>query len=230
MINDEAKKCYYFAVKNLLELYASKCLRSKKAAIINDDNDFQYAFNDALNYQNIKGNPQRISEIRPYNSKYNWEGVHFPAGSKDWEKFEQNNKTIVLNILFVPHNTETIQVAYRSKYNHKRKNQIILLIITDGNKRHYVAVSSLSALLRGKSSNHNGDLYCLNCFNSYTRENKLEEHEEICNKHDRCSIEMPQQFEKILQYYNLGKNSLKEPFAIYLDLECLLKKEQSKQS
>ena len=108
MINDEAKKCYYFVVKNLLELYSSKCLRSKKAAIINDDNDFQYAFNDALNYQNIKGNPQRISEIRPYNSKYNWEGVHFPAGSKDWEKFEQNNKTIVLNILFVPHNTETI--------------------------------------------------------------------------------------------------------------------------
>ena len=104
-----------------------------------------------------------------------------------------------------------------------------MLIITDGNKRHYVAVSSLSALLRGKSSNHNGDLYCLNCFNSYTTENKLEEHEEICNKQDRCRIEMPQWFEKILQY-NFGKNSLKEPFAIYLDLKCLLKKEQSKQS
>ena len=28
---------------------------------------------------------------------------------------------IALNILFVPHNTETIRVAYRSKYNHKRK-------------------------------------------------------------------------------------------------------------
>ena len=82
-INDEAKKCYYFAVKNLLELYSSEFLRSKKAAIINDDNDFQYAFNDVLNYQNIKGNPQRISEIRPYNSEYNWEGVHFPAGPKD---------------------------------------------------------------------------------------------------------------------------------------------------
>ena len=41
MINDEAEKCYYFAVKNLLELYSFEWLRSKKAAMINDGNDFQ---------------------------------------------------------------------------------------------------------------------------------------------------------------------------------------------
>ena len=35
--------------------------------------------------------------------------------------------------------------------------------------------------------------------------------------------------EKILKY-NPGKKSLKAPFAIYLDLECLLKKEQSHQN
>ena len=40
---------------------------------------------------------------------------------------------------------------------------------------------------------------------------------------------MPKQFEKILKY-NPGEKSLKAPFAIYLDLECLLKKEQSCQN
>ena len=35
--------------------------------------------------------------------------------------------------------------------------------------------------------------------------------------------------EKILKY-NPGEKSLKAPFAIYLDLECLLKKEQSCQN
>ena len=35
---------------------------------------------------------------------------------------------------------------------------------------------------------------------------------------------MPKCFEKILKY-NPGEKSLKAPFAIYLDLECLLKKE-----
>ena len=87
MINDDAKKCYYFAVKNLLELHSSQWLKSKKAAIINGNNDFQNALYDALNYQNIETHPERISKINPYISKYNWEGIEFPAGSKDWKKF-----------------------------------------------------------------------------------------------------------------------------------------------
>ena len=66
-----------------------------------------------------------------------------------------------------------------------------MLMITDGNKWHYPAVITLSALLEGKLSNHHGDFYCLICFNSYTTKNKLKEHEEICNNHDSCRIEMP---------------------------------------
>ena len=134
--------------------------------------------------------------ISKYINKYNWERVEFPAGLKDWIKFERNNKTIALNILFAPHNTEKLRVTYRSKYNHKREKQVILLMITDGKKSHYLAVINLSALLQGKSSNHYGDFYCLNCFNSYTSKNKLKEHEEICNNHDSYRIEMPKQFEK----------------------------------
>ena len=121
---------------------------------------------------------------------------------KRLEKFEQNIKTIALNILFAPHNRETIRLAYKSEYNNERENQVILLMITDGKKWHYLAlksepifyvgklrnrqVKSLSRLLREKTSNHQGDFYCLNCFNSYSTENRLKEHEEICNKNDGC--------------------------------------------
>ena len=98
-------------------------------------------------------------------------------------------------------------------------------MITDGKKWHYLVITNLSALLQGKSSNHEGDFYCLNCFNSYTTKNKLKEHEEICNNHDSCRIEMPKWVEKILKY-NPGEKSLKAPFAIYLDLKCLQKKVQ----
>ena len=87
---------------------------------------------------------------------------------KNLKKFEQNNKTIALNVLFVSHNTETIRVAYRSEYNHKRKDQVNLFMITDGNKWHYLAISSLSALLEGKLLNNHGDFYCINCFSSYS--------------------------------------------------------------
>ena len=40
---------------------------------------------------------------------------------------------------------------------------------------------------------------------------------------------MPKWVEQILKY-NPGQKSLKALFAIYLDLECLLKKEQSHQN
>ena len=60
--------------------------------------------------------------------------------------------------------------------------------------------------------------------NSYTTKNKLKEHEEICNNNDSCRIQIPEWFEKILKY-NFGEKSLKAPFAICLDLECLLKKQ-----
>ena len=102
-------------------------------------------------------------------------------------------------------------------------------MVGDNGKYHYLAVTNLSALLQGKSSNHEGDFYCLNCFNSYTTKNKLKEHEEICNNHDSCRVEMSNWVEKILKY-NPGEKSLKAPFAIYLDLECLLKKVQPSQN
>ena len=122
-----------------------------------------------------------------------------------------------------------ISVVYKSKYNNKRKKQVILLMIGDGKKYHYLAVTDLSALLQKISSNHKEDFYCLNCFNSYTTKNKLKEHEEIFNNHDSCPIEAPKRVEKILKY-NPAEKSLEAPFAIYLDLECLLKKEQSCQN
>ena len=76
----------------------------------------------------------------------------------------------------MPHNTEKIRHAYKLKYNLELENQVILLTITDGKKWHYLAVKVLPALFRGKKSKHNGDLYCLSCFHSYTTENKLKKH------------------------------------------------------
>ena len=102
-------------------------------------------------------------------------------------------------------------------------------MIGDGEKYHYLAVTILSASLQRISLNRKEDFYCLNCFNSYTTKNKLKEHEEICNNHDSCHIEMPEWVDRILKY-DPGEKSLKAPFAICLDLECLLKKVQSTQN
>ena len=170
-----------------------KWLKDKKSTINpknNDDKCFQYAVTLALNLDKIKRDSQRISKIKPFIDQYNWKDIDFRPTSKDWKKFEQNNE-IALNILYVPHNTRKIQIAYKSKQNLTCDTQVILLMITDGEKWCYLTVKNLPGLLRGIISTHKEDFYCLNCFHSYRTKNKLEAHKTICENYNYCNVEMP---------------------------------------
>ena len=141
-------------------------LKSKKATINpknNNDKCFQYFLTVALNHQSIEKSPQRISKIKPFIDQYNWKEINFTSHRKDWKKFKSNNKSIALNILYVTHNTEKIRLAYKSKYYLNRENRVILLMITDGQKWHYLAIKGLSAILKGITSNHKEDFYCSKC-------------------------------------------------------------------
>ena len=105
-----------------------KWLKDKKSTINPKNNDhkcFQYAVTLALNLDNIDNHPERISKIKPFIDQYNWKDIYFSATSKDWKKFELNNE-IALNILYVPHNTKKIDVAYKSKlFNPRKANNFI---------------------------------------------------------------------------------------------------------
>ena len=156
-----------------------KWLKDKKCTINQKNTNnkcFQYATTLALNFNNIDKHHQRISKTKPFINNYNWNDINFSTAKKDWNKFELNNKDVAFNILYVPFNTKKIEIAYKFKYNLIRDDQIILLMISNGKNWHYLAVKSLSRLLRGISSNHNSDCYCLNCFRSHRTENKLNVH------------------------------------------------------
>ena len=165
---------------------------------------------------------KRISEIEPFIEQYNWKEIDFPSTSKDWKKFELNNG-IAINILYVPHNTKKIHVAYKSRYNLTREKQVILLMISNGESWHYLVVKKLPGLLRGITTNHKEDFYCLNCFCAYSTKNKLKEHKKICENNKYCNVEMPTKDNNTIKY-NQGEKSIKLPFVIYADLECLLEK------
>ena len=117
-----------------------KWLKDKKSTINprkNDDKCFQYAVTLALNLDNIDNHPERISKIKTFIDQYNCFNIKFPSTSKDWKKFELNNE-IALNILYVPHNTRKIQVAYKSKQNLTCDKQVMYcneqVMITNGEK------------------------------------------------------------------------------------------------
>ena len=125
--------------------------------------------------------------------------------------------------MYVPHGTKKIEIAYKSKHYLTREKQVIVLMISNGENWHYLTVKNLCRLLRGITSNHDGDFYCLNCFHSYRTKNKLDARKKIWENHEYCDIEMPTKDNNIIKY-NQGGKSLKLPFIIYTDLECLLEK------
>ena len=104
----------------------------------------------------------------------------------------------------MPHDEKNICHVYKSRYNHTRKNQVVLSMINDGEKWRYTALKSeqtenglirptksLSRLFRGIKSNHKGDFYCLNCLHSFRSNNILKKHEKLCENNDYSYIEMP---------------------------------------
>ena len=116
---------------------SAKWIKDKKSTINPKNNDykcFQYAVTLALNRDEINKHPQRVSKIKPFIDQYNWNDIDFPSTSKDWKKFELNNESIAPNILYVPHKTGKIHLAYMSKHNLTQEKQISLLMITDGEK------------------------------------------------------------------------------------------------
>ena len=118
---------------------------SKQKATIDPKNEkdnkyFQWSTISGLNYNKIK--EKDFKNIL----KFKRLDTDFSSHQRDWENFKQNNTSIALNVLSISYNSEEIKLAYKSNYN-KRKNQIILLMINDeANNCYYFAVKNLSEL------------------------------------------------------------------------------------
>ena len=54
--------------------------------------------------------------------KFKRDNTDFSSHQRNYEELEQNNTSVAINILFIPHNNEQIKLAYKSNYN-KRKNK-----------------------------------------------------------------------------------------------------------
>ena len=125
-------------------------IKNKKCTINlqNKDNKcFQYSVTLSLYHQEIKCHPERISKIKPSINNLNWENINFPPQGQDYQQFEMNNKSTALNILQIQ-DQEKICHYYKSEHNKTRENKIILLMITDNEKRHYLAVKRFNFLLK----------------------------------------------------------------------------------
>ena len=79
-------------------------------------------------------------KIKHFINKCNWEEINIPSEIDDWKKFEKNNVRIALNVLYA--RKEKINPAYVSKYNSNCEKEVILLMISNREKWHYLAVKN----------------------------------------------------------------------------------------
>ena len=66
-----------------------------------DEKCFKFTATVALNHEEIKKYPQRITKIKPFIDKYNWKGINYPSEKNDWKKFEKKNLTIAFKLLLI---------------------------------------------------------------------------------------------------------------------------------
>ena len=58
-------------------------------------------FQIALNFEEIKKDPQSVSSIKPFINSDNWDGINYPSKIEDWKRFLKNNLTVALNVLYI---------------------------------------------------------------------------------------------------------------------------------
>ena len=85
-----------------------------------------------------------------------------------------------------------IKVPGRSEFNSKRGKQANLLMIVDGENRHYTAVKSLSRLLKSLNAKHHGAYhFCVNCLNGFRTESARDKHYVYCSSNGEVNVKMP---------------------------------------
>ena len=125
---------------------------AKKGAIVNPKNSdmecFKWEVIAAMKWKDIDNHPERISKLRRYEDDFDWTGIKLPALFRDIKRFESTNE-ITINILAFKH--KQIYICRKGKEYDRVAN---LMLITDHNNKHYVAIKSLKRLLSMQNSKH----------------------------------------------------------------------------
>ncbi|CAH0551589.1 unnamed protein product [Brassicogethes aeneus] len=177
-----------------------------------------------------------------YGDVFNFANIELPMKLKDISKFEKLN-AISINV----YGLELIDSEKGSKYNtlplrltqNKLARHVNLLLIqniyfpkqsdcepfldvADDNeiKYHYVWIKNLSRLVGGQHTKRGHTIFiCDRCLNYFSTQIKLTEHEEYCQKLNKCKISFPK--EDFVEFFNT-KFQEKVPFVMYADFEAIL--------
>jgi hypothetical protein len=128
-----------------------KALATKRALINvfnQDDMCFAWAVLSALH--SPKYHAQKVFNYRKHLNSIDLTGIKFPTPINQVGRFEKNNPTLSINVYVLGKDEKEIIPKYVTKCG-KRQKHIDLLLLTSGDKSHYVWIKNMSALICRRS-------------------------------------------------------------------------------
>src|SRR5688572_4775043 len=148
----------YDAIGGSSHITSPKWLALKKATlniINNDDKCFLYCMLAVTHPVGLNNHPNRVSKYVPYLDELNTEGLNFPIEIGQIPIFETNNPDFSVNVLCTNSDEEHTFVPLYASQHRNRKHTVNLLLLSEGERRHYILVRNLSRLLCGRNTRTN---------------------------------------------------------------------------
>ena len=202
----------------------------RKKAVINVQNEdnlcFLYSILAAIYPVDFKRGAHRAHHYRRHLKELVTNDLSFPMKVRDVPKFENLNEQISVSV-FVYEDRQLIPL-YSSPHRN-RQHTIHLLLLSDGEKRHYTLIKNMSRLVAGRT-NHRGVThvcpYCIHCFRY---KHTLDKHIPHCSIHNPQVITFPEEEDATLSYKDIQKE-FPVPYVIYVDFESFLTPSSDKNS
>ena len=192
-----------------------------KKAVVNvknrDDKCFVWSILSALHPVDSRDHAYRTSKYQPYESELNMKGIMFPVALSDITKFEQLN-AISVNVYGYQGDVYPLRIT-----KDKQNKHVNLLYIKNESHSHYCWIKDLSRLIRLQVTKHKQRIYvCERCLTYYYSNDGLQKHEQDCKMNSPIRIEMPKENTHV-EFKNFNR-SMRVPFVIYADFECITRK------
>ena len=65
--------------------------------------------------------------------------INYPSGKDDWNSLKKNNTVITLNVLYAK---KEEKISYISKHNSNCEKRIMLSMISNGERWHYLVINN----------------------------------------------------------------------------------------
>lgn len=189
-----------------------------KHCIVNVNNEYDskcfiWSVLAALHQQKLNAN--RVAKYVRYEKELNVAGLEFPLQVNQVKRFEQLNESISINVFAYDNRTGPYPLYVTNK---KCQHHINLLLLTEGEKRHYAWIKIFSSFVRRPGQHKARKYYCNYCLHGFCRQDILDRHVVDCSVLGCQKVRMPDHERRWLRFKAIQK-MLPVPFVIYADIE-----------